>query len=357
MKKILCIVALLLTTSVFAGEGHGYNYKSLTPQPKTKIGGYGLLHYSFSKIESQRAEKGLSLDHFVLFFSHAWSKQLWFESEVAIENNFIEGGTESGELSVEEAVLTYAFFDYRLKIQAGVFLAPITYTNKNHHPEDFLGARRSNYAQFVVPTSLFDNGAAIQWSILPNLNVTAMVMGGIDLDKADLADEGLGSGRQKGFNTEARNLNYILASHWESHFGLLAGGSVSLNLDGDSLGADQELSSSILEGYVKFENHRFFFLGEAGIVFLDEGLIAGNRIHGFHVDFGVNVLSSQTQHKLFAWGNIDTYQIGTSSRTTSYSFGIDYRPLDLITYKADYTIEKTGNENTKRFHLAVGYTF
>ena len=360
MNKLL-IVLFTLTITLSWAENSFLNEDPFF-KPITTIGGYGEIHYNYEKTDSKREKAELDFHRLVVFFSHAWTSQLSFKAEVEIEHNFIEGGKESGQIAVEQALLRYAFFNNTFATQVGVFLAPISYINQYHEPNLFLSVERPRYASRVIPTTLFENGAGLTYQINPELFVSATILGGFNLHAVNNSSKGLRSARLKGFETNAQSLNYIVSVQWASDFGLLAGGSLSYNRDGDNRDAlaeaptNEVLEAGILEGFVKFENHRFFGIAEGAITLTQQAVIEGGRVHGFYVHGGVNVISCGS-HKLFLWGGFDTFQVGIQNRESNIIGGISYLPIKNIVYKADFAMRKIGSVETYLFNLGAGYSF
>ena len=327
---------------------------------QTSFGGYGELHYNFTKEKDKKSKRKLDFHRFVLFFSHTWTEQLSLKSEVEIEHNLVHGG--EGELELEQAYINYAFLNHKLNLKVGVLLSPVSYINYFHEPESFMSVERPRYANRVIPTTWFDNGISLGWNE-KQWNFSATVLGGLDLHTVRDEKSKLRDGRAKGYKTNAHSLVYIASFGFIPALGFTVGGSFAHNQDNidegnmDTNNTNEELSAQILEGHIKYQDKRFYALVEGAWVFLDSKI--GNKSYGYYVDFGVNLLPSRTSQKLFLWARHDKLHndIGSQDVETENLVGLSYLPISHITYKIDYGVLKIGETKTTLFNMGVGYSF
>jgi len=143
------------------------------------VGGYGeMLFEDFDRTREDDALSG-TVDRIdflrqVLYFGYAFDDRLHFNSEVELEHAGVKDEAEvqidpttgAGEAELSgEVNLEFAYVDWRLNdafgVRGGMMLVPIGLTNEQHEPPVFLGARRPEVEQVIIPTTWSGNGVGI----------------------------------------------------------------------------------------------------------------------------------------------------------------------------------------------------
>ena len=145
-------------------------------QEASTIGGYGEMHYNQSIDSDGNSSAVLDFHRFIIFYSHAWTENWSFKSEVEIEHNYVKNG--QGELELEQAFVDYHHSD-SFGFQVGVLLPSVGLLNENHDPPLFFGVERPNYSKYIIPTTWFGNGAAIYGSVR-GFDYRVVLMEGLD---------------------------------------------------------------------------------------------------------------------------------------------------------------------------------
>jgi hypothetical protein len=162
----------------------------------------GYMDFHLNKPEHEDPQ--LDFHRFVLLFNHSFSDRLRFVGELELEHAFVEGLEEGGELELEQAYL-----DFRLKpalnFRAGMLLAPIGIINERHEPPSFYGVERPFVDTVIVPTTWFDAGAGLHGTFGGGWQYRAYVMAPLDATRIT-AEDGLAEARQKGFQSNVRNV-------------------------------------------------------------------------------------------------------------------------------------------------------
>ncbi len=362
MIRVLYILLLLgfLTTFVNAQDEFF--------EPKTTIGGYGELHYNWSKPDgSDNAAKVLDFHRFVMFFAHTWSEKWSFKSELELEHNFVEGGEEKGELELEQAYVDYHHSN-AFGFQVGVLLPSAGFINEYHEPPLFLSVERPDYAKSIIPTTWFGNGAAI-YGRLSDFSYKLVVMEGFNGDKFS-AKNGLRSGRQKGFKSNADEFLYNGRIDYRGLRGLWIGGSFSFN---DAITtSDTTISTSIFEFHAKYNANNFLGTFEFGNVSYDgkDVGLALETSKGYYFDLGYNIADLlKIKGKLLPWFRFTDYNtaasvIGGGDEEERFHFkkwmiGLAFRPIDPVVFKLDYGIKtrQLDDADEKLFNIGAGYMF
>src|SRR4030095_768336 len=102
-----------------------------------------------------------------------------FNSEIEYEHATTgEGDEEKGEVSVE-----FAYLDYLIRpevnVRAGLVLIPVGFINELHEPPVFLGARRPEVEDRIIPTTWRELGAGVFGDAGP-ITYRAYVVNGLD---------------------------------------------------------------------------------------------------------------------------------------------------------------------------------
>jgi len=329
-------------------------------EPHTTLGGYGELHYNYSKIEDAKSKKTLDFHRFIMFFGYAWTEKWSFKSELELEHNFVDG--EKGELELEQAYINYHHADY-LGFQAGVVLVSTGLINEFHEPPLFLSVERPYYNKVIIPTTWFGNGVAL-YGNTSGFDYKIVVMEGLNSDKFS-ASSGIRGGRQKGFKADAENLLYNGRVDYLGLPGLKIGASyIYNNANGDST----TIQIGLIEFHTQYQNKGLYAAFEIGNISYDSGDVEASRGYYFDVAYNIGKLFG-IDSKILPFFRY--YDINTAAETksggdsekkyhyTQWMVGLSFLPIDQIAFKIDYA-QKTvelGSITTDLFNLGVGYMF
>lgn len=357
MKKFFFIVLALTTVLVLN--------QALSAQddffvPKTTVGGYGELHYNYTKTDGSNSTKTLDFHRFILFVNHSWSEKWSFKSELELEHNFVNSG--QGELELEQAYINYQPNE-NIGFQAGVILPSIGLINPYHEPPIFLGVERPDYSKFIIPTTWFGNGAAV-YGNFKNISFKLSVMEGLNSDKFS-ASNGIRKGRQKGFKSDASRFLYTVNVDYLGVPGLLIGGSFTYN---DAKGKTSQNRIILTEFHGKYDANNVVAVFEYGNISYENGNIENSK--GYYFDLGYNLKNVfKTESDIIPFFRYTDYN--TAANTISggtienqYHFskwmiGVSIKPIPFVVLKLDYGQKERelGNVKTNLFNLGIGYMF
>src|SRR5436305_2166679 len=127
-------------------------------QRGVSIGGYGeLLYDRQQEREEDGARAHLDLLRGVVYVGYKWTDRWLLNSELEWEHANTERG---GEAAVE-----FAYVDYRyrpqLSFRGGLLLMPVGFLNELHEPTTFLGARRPDVEDLLIPTTWRESGVGL----------------------------------------------------------------------------------------------------------------------------------------------------------------------------------------------------
>ncbi len=189
------------------------------------IGGYGeMLFEKFAReredgLPSNRAPQ-LDFLRNVLYVGYKFDDALLFNSEIEIEHAGI-GGVAAGEV-----VLEFAYLDWaprrEVGVRAGLLLIPIGLTNEWHEAPVYIGARRPDVEQRIIPTTWRANGAGLFGMLPGGLAYRVYLTEGLHARRFTAAG-GIRDGRQSG--SRARVLKPALSGRldWTGTPGVLVG--------------------------------------------------------------------------------------------------------------------------------------
>ena len=126
------------------------------------LGGYGeMLYENFAGEREDGVEQftpdQLDLLRAIVYVGYKFSDHILFNSEIEFEHATTG---KRGSVSVE-----FAYLDYMVKplfnLRAGMILPPMGFVNELHEPPTFLGARRSDVEQRILPATWRANGLGV----------------------------------------------------------------------------------------------------------------------------------------------------------------------------------------------------
>ena len=140
------------------------------------FGGYGELHYNAFDSKTE-----LDFHRFVLFFSHEFSDQIRFFSEVELEHAVAEDGA-AGAFELEQAYVEFSLSESTW-VTAGVFLMPVGILNETHEPTTFYGVERNPIETNVIPSTWREGGVELSGRLgSAGLGYDVAVSSGLALD-------------------------------------------------------------------------------------------------------------------------------------------------------------------------------
>src|SRR5688572_2776836 len=163
--------------------------------------GYGeMLAENFAR-ENESGAGGAPTTRFdflraVLYTGYRFNDRFLFNSELEVEHG--------NEIFVE-----FAYVDYRasdnLTLRGGLVLIPLGLVNEFHEPNVYLGARRPETEQRIIPSTWRENGGGILGSA-GLINFRAYITNGFN--GMNYTSAGLRGGRQRGIQTRAANMAF-----------------------------------------------------------------------------------------------------------------------------------------------------
>lgn len=347
------------------------------------IGGYGeMLYQSFSSSlddGSPSPEKDeVDFLRGIIYLGYKFNDRIVFNSETEFEHGSTGSG---GSASVEQAYLDFLLRD-EINIRAGMLLPPIGFINELHEPPTFLGARRPQVEQRIIPTTWRENGAGIHGEI-GRFSYRAYLLAGFDA--SGFSDSsGLRGGRQKGARSVAEDGGVAVRFDFEPTPGLLFGvsgyhgesgqgamvGTDTLDVQTTLLSAHAQwrwrgLQARALWAEVELDDVADLntFLGRTGMDSI------GERMEGWYAEVGYDVLARRdTRHELIPFVRYSEYDTQAevpagflrdpANDRELLTVGVSYKPHPDVVIKFDWQDEDdAAGTGQDQWNLALGYLF
>ena len=368
------------------------------------IGGYGeMLYENFDRQREDETLSGatdrLDLLRHVLYLGYRFNDALLLDSEIEVEHAgvkdeaavAIEPGEEEGEAELSgEVVAEFAFLDWTLRpglgVRAGLLLVPVGLVNEMHEPTAFLGARRPDVEQRIIPTTWSANGVGVHGSLGDRLQYRAYMVEGLDAAHFS-ADRAIREGRQNGSQSLFARPSWTGRLDWVGVPGLVAGVS---GFTGDSWqepaqpvpGLDARVT--LLEAHARYEGHGFQVnalvargtLEDAGplsdVLGLSGADRLGERFGGHYVEAGYDLLQAfapGSRYRVVPYARIErvdsqepgddeTFTEDPALRSHIVTAGVGLQPHPNVVFKLERQNRSTPAETgTSQWNAALGYVF
>ena len=314
----------------------------------------------------------------IVYFGYKFNDQWVFNSEIEFEH---ASTGEGGSASVE-----FAYLDYLWKPEAnlrfGLLLVPMGFVNELHEPPLFLGARRPDVENRIIPTTWRENGFGV-FGDLGGFSYRTYFVNGLKGD--EFSSSGLRGGRQKGSNALAESIAWVGRLDYTARPGFLAGVSAYVGDSGqgvtDPSGREIGLGTTILEAHVDWKHRGFQFRALGVQAELDDvarindtlGLTGsssiGETLEGYYVELGYDLFARRGGEQALIpyarWEAFDTqsqvpagFARNPSRDVESLTLGLAYQPIDPLVFKIDYQNYDNGaGTGLDQFNAAIGYIF
>jgi hypothetical protein len=350
------------------------------------IGGYGeMLYESFASERDDGspadAEDRLDFLRAILYFGYKFNDRILFNSEIEVEH------AKSGEEAEGEVALEFGYLDFLLRpevnVRAGLVLIPMGFLNELHEPPVFLGARRPDVEQRILPSTWRENGFGL-FGDLGSWTYRTYVVNGFDATGFSAA--GVRGGRQEGSETVAEDFAWVGRLDYTGTPGLLVGGSFYTGNSGQGLsgldGRELGVGTTLYEGHLEWRYRGFELRALAARSELDDvaslnrvlGLTGadgvGEEQKGYYLQVGYDVFSRSPGRtsSLIPYARYESFDTQAAVAAgflrdpardmESLTLGLAYKPMGQVIVKADYQDYDNGAGTAlDQFNVAIGYLF
>lgn len=309
----------------------------------------------------------------ILYAGYRFNDKFLFNSELEVEHG--------NEIFVE-----FAYVDYMMRenftLRGGLLLIPLGLVNESHEPNVFLGAKRPETEQRIIPSTWRENGGGVLGTFGP-VSYRAYVTNGFN--GAGFASAGLRGGRQRGIQARAAHLAFSGRADVTPVPGIFAGvgfytggsGQEQVVLNGERLDVGTTIGEFHAQGQWRGFDVRALVArasvedaGEASLALrLPTTAPIAETMLGGYVQAGFNVLSRlNTQVALMPYvryESVDTqHEVPTGftpdpTRDGEFrTLGIDLKPIPNVVLKTEYQwISNAANTGRNQFNVNLGYSF
>jgi len=355
-------------------------------KPGVSIGGYGEALYENFAARDQSgapssAEDQVTLLRAVVYLGYKFDDHFLLNTETEFENAVV-ASDKKGEAEVE-----FAYIDYMrspaINARAGLVLIPLGLINQLHEPTTFLGARRPDVEQFIIPSTWRELGFGLYGASGPVSYYAYMVNG---LDAAGYTAEGIREGSQEGSQARARNWAFTGRLDYTGLPGLLAGASVFTGEAGQgqvtASGQTVHAPTTVWDVHADWRSRGLWLrglyaasrVGAADRVHELNGLSGmesvGSRQNGWYLQAAFDVLSlrSASRAALYPFARYEAYDTQAevpagyerdgANDVEEWTLGIGFKPIDQLILKADWQQRhNAARTGVNQWNVALGYVF
>ena len=378
------LAALMLVATPASSNGQVVDESAQQPAPSQSdpaprtgaLSGYMDFHYN----NAQNEDGILDFHRFVLLFNHSFSDRIRFVAELELEHAVVSNETD-GELELEQAYIDF-LISRRFNVRAGMILAPVGIINERHEPPVFHGVERPFVDTVIIPTTWSDAGVGVHGELRGGFRYRAYAMAPLD-STGFSAEEGIRSGRQKGFESNARSLAGTGRLEYIGQPGLVLGTSF---WSGDTGFRDLRFDTSVT--MVEFDGryrlgelevrgqYAHGFLDGMGELNASQQRTVGvspnvaDQIRGFYLESSYFIVPKPAPLELaifFRYENFDTQYRMPSGYVALQEFdrdawvvGATYFPDPDVAVKIDYTVLRNQSDVVQApnsLNIGLGWWF
>jgi hypothetical protein len=351
------------------------------------IGGYGeVLYQNFASRnqsgDASDAEDQATLLRAVVYLGYKFDPHFVLNTEIEYENAVV-ASDKGGEAEVEFAYIDY-MHSRAANARAGLVLIPMGLINELHEPTTFLGTRRPDVEQVIIPSTWREIGFGGYGSAGP-VTYRVYVVNGLNAAGYS-AEEGIHEGSQEGSQALAKNWAFTGRVDYTAVPGLLVGASIFSGDAGQGhvapsgqpikalttvfdLHADWRWRGLWLRGLYAHTS-----VGDAALINQlnnfegDESV--GSRQEGWYLQAGYDLLSLKPGSRSALWTFLryeqyDTqaavpagYERNPENDVRELTAGIAFKPIDRLVLKADWQQRHdAARTGVNQWNIALGYIF
>lgn len=346
--------------AVVAVESGGSGAAGGSWAERTRIGGYGELHYNnIDASDPANDNKEVDFHRFVLFAGHEFTDDIRFFSEFEIEHD-IAGEGQNGEVEVEQA---YIEFDIRDNLQAkgGLFLLPVGILNETHEPNTFYGVERNDVESIIIPATWWAGGAALGGRHANGVSWDVAVHEGLMIPTTGGDAFRVREGRQKTSEASAEDLAFTGRVRYTGIPGLELAASASYQSDASQAGGDGLDEGLLLETHLVYGKGPFGLRALYAQWDFDGPAVTAagvDRQTGWYIEPSYRVRNDLGLYTRYE----DVDAARTQDRFSQWEIGMNFWPHEDVVIKADYRrrdhdLQAEAGRDFDAFDLGIGYQF
>ncbi len=338
--------------------------KSASWTERTRIGGYGELHYNKLRAEDDANDLDeIDFHRFVIFLNHEFNDRIRFFSELELEHSLVEDtddGSGVGEVELEQAYVE-ADLSERHRARAGLFLLPVGILNETHEPTSFYGVERNDVESIIIPSTWWEAGLGLGGRSDAGLSWDIAAHSGLKMPTEGSSAFRVRSGRQKVAEADASEPAITGRIKYTGVPGLEVAASIHHQFDPSQTPGDGLDDGTLVEAHLALQRGRF-----------------GLRALYARWDFSGSAIEAAGADEQYGWYVEPSYrvveQLGIYARYedvkgaraqdqfNQWEVGLNWWPHPNVVFKADYRdrshdiATEVGRDFTG-FDLGIGYQF
>ncbi len=369
----------------YGGMGPGIS-KVYGAKRGLSIGGYGeFLYQNFARDREDGSRAGLTdkadFLRAVLYVGYKFGDRFVLNTELEVAHG-VSASDKGGEVEMEFGYLDY-LHSKSFNLRGGLMLIPMGLINEFHEPPTFLGARRPDVEDLIIPTTWRELGIGAYGDLGP-LSYKLYLVNGLDASRYEAETIGEGSG--EGSFASARNLAVTGRLDYTGTPGAVFGVSF---FTGDSGQGRVLPSGRTFAGRTTFfdvhadwkwrgiEARGLYVrstVGDASEINVLNGLegdeSVGSRQTGWYLQAGFDVFSLRPGSRasltpFFRYERYDTqaevprgYSRNPEHDVKQLTLGLSFKPIDNVVVKLDWQQRKNeAKTGVNQWNLALGYLF
>ena len=361
--------------------------KVYASKPGVSIGGYGETLYQNFAQKNQDGGPSLRDDQItllraVVYLGYKFDEHFILNTELEYENAVV-ASDKGGEAEVE-----FAYIDYMhapgLNIRAGLVLIPMGLVNQLHEPTAFLGARRPDVEQLIIPSTWRELGFGAYGQAGP-VNYYAYLVNGLNA-AGFTADGGIREGSQEGSEALAKSWAFTGRLDYSAIPGLLVGASIFSGGAGQGhvtpSGQSVDATTTVWDAHADWRWRGLWLRGLYAASHVGhaervnelngfEGVASvGSRQEGWYLQGAFDLLSLKSGSKAslqpyVRYERYDTqakvppgFERNSSNDVRELTLGVAYKPIGQIVLKADWQERRdAARTGVNQWNVALGYIF
>lgn len=312
----------------------------------------------------------------VMYFGSRFSDDWIFNSEIEIEHG-TTGATSATTDSAGSVSIEFAYLDHLLNdstaLRGGVVLVPMGFINERHEPTTFLASQRPETEKRIIPSTWRSTGLGA-YGQAGGFAWTAYAING--LDGEEFTADGVRGGRQKANRASIDTVALTGRLDYVAVPGLTVGASVYQGSSRANASVTAEdLDTTIWDLHAEWNEGPWTVRGLYAQSDIDDtaafntrtGENLAEQMKGWYLEAGYDVFSlfdapaNQSLDVFVRYEDLDTqakmasgFSASGGKVDTYTTVGLNYRPLDQVVLKTDYSMLDEGNDV---YRFLIGYAF
>ncbi len=351
--------------------------RNLAPRASAVYSADGLSFGGYGEFlgEVTRNQSGDDFDalRWVMYFGSRFSDDWIFNSEIEIEHG-TTGASSATTDSAGSVSIEFAYLDHLLNdstaLRGGVVLVPLGFINERHEPTTFLASARPETEKRIIPSTWRSTGIG-GYGQVGDFAWTGYAINGLNGEEFDAS--GVRGGRQKANRASIDTVALTARLDYIAIPGVTVGASIFHGNSG--VNTPEDLGTTIWDLHGEWNEGPWTVRGLYASSDIDDtaafntrtGENLAEQMRGWYLEAGYDLFSvidapaGQSLDAFVRYEDLDTQAkmatgfSASGGKVDKYTtVGLNYRPLDQVVLKTDYTMLDEGDDV---YRFLIGYAF